>query len=376
MRKMLVCAAAPIAALLAAGSGAAFEPFNTFLAVVDAEVTGNEAFHYAAPHRPIPTYQAGDPLIWPSDQALLTAMGDPAPATAMTGVNFLAATGVFVAGLPPSTIAILQGHSGFATGAPAVLAERGYEESTVSGFRVFAFGEDYAVNRETFANGDPFGGRLGKSQRLAIADEYVVQTFSWGDANRVLERLETPDDCVGCLPWRALSNSIETVAQGSTLEAAVGFDVSAFAVAFDPADLFGPNGELIVPDPDKAPEENAEPIRALPPFLYAILAVTREGGVATVHIAALFPDETTAETGGSVIAERIATAMATFEASDPALKHEEIAVEAAKADLGATAVVSVQFPLDNPDGALRYYVRWLNMIYSREFAVLSVFEGI
>jgi hypothetical protein len=370
--KMFALAAAPLAALLAAGPVAAFEPFNTFLAIVEPALDGSEAFNYSAPHEPLTEYEPGDPLIWPTDRALSKAMMEPGPATAMTGVDFTAVTGVFVAGRPPNLVTVLQGTEGFAHGAPEMLAEREYEESTVSGFRVFAFGEDNAINRDMIHSGDPFGGTLGKSQRLAIADDYLVLTFSWDDAKRALSRLETSDTCAGCLPWRQLSSSLENVASDrATLEAAVGYDVTAFAVTLDPTDLFGPNGELILPDPEKA--EEPDPVRALPPFLYAMLAVTRDGDNATAHIAAIFPDDSTAATGGSVIIERIEGQMAELEASDPATTHEAIVSETVDADMGTIAVVSVQFAPEAQDAALRYYVRWLNLIYSRKFTVLSVF---
>ena len=352
----------------------AFEPLATFLALAPGDLSiPHEVFSYSSPDTPFRESAQNGTTVWPGDQALGMAMMDPNAVRAITGIDFAAAKGIFISGAPPSQVTILTGADGFAADAGAVLVARGFDGSTVSGFPVFANGEDFALDRDDLASGDPFQYHMGRAYRLAVTADYVVRAFSWPDMNTTLAALASPEACGGCLPWRALLTAVENVSgAGATLEAATGFTMTAF---------MGPADPMVLLDPDLTPEareklagEMTSPTLALPPFGYALFALTRAEGIGAAHISLLFPTLEMAETGGDAVVERLKAQMAAFERSGNLPTHAEIATAAAKASLGATATISVQFGPGAPDGGVKHYLRWFAMIYRREFYALSVLQ--
>jgi hypothetical protein len=61
---------------------------------------------------------------------------------------------------------------------PALLAN-GYAEETRDGVTAWARGEDYEINRAFFNMANPFGGDMGRSSRVALEGDLLVQSAGW-----------------------------------------------------------------------------------------------------------------------------------------------------------------------------------------------------
>lgn len=339
-----------LAAFVLAAPAMAFDGLWRDLAIVPANpVSDQPAFYYSAPDR---TVAPGDAVWISNNQAVMGAMFDPATPTSLTGVDFTAVIGVFDTGTPPDQVAIIHGLPGFAAGASDVLQARGFTKGDQDGFTVLAKGEDHAINRDEIVIGEPFAGALGKSYRLAVDDDLAILGYSTSQMAQLTAALADSDACTGCLPWRSLLDAIRTAAgPDAILEAASGYPAASLMVMPDPA----ANAD----DIDMAPAP-------VPPYLFAMFAVTRDSQHhPRLFLSLLFADEATAQQGAKAAGNGMQALFDEVgEESSPF--HGGKVTPAAD---GLVATLTIRF--DHPVGAVLGYNRWIQLVMNRSFALLS-----
>lgn len=80
----------------------------------------------------------------------------------------------------PERGAILTLHAGAGDGVGGTLSERGYDQAMLGTIPVFQRGaEDFAIDPARRDPKDPFGGLIGKSSRVIVAGDEVIQTAGW-----------------------------------------------------------------------------------------------------------------------------------------------------------------------------------------------------
>lgn len=339
---------AVLAVLALSTPAAAFDGLRRDLAIVPSDPTlGEPAFFYSAPDRTVDPRDA----VWMSNNhSLMDALFNPGPAHDLTGVDFTAAYGVFDTGSPPSQVAIVHGAPGFAAGAPPVLEARGFAITTQDGFTVASKGDDHAISLSERTVGEPFSGSLGKSYRLAIADDFAILSFTTAQMAALTAALATPETCASCEPWRDLLDAIRAAAgPDAVLEAASGYSSTA---------LFASR---------LAEAEGAElPLTNVPPYLLAMFAVTRDPGHhPTLFLSLLFPDKAIAMAGAKAGAQGMQALL--DEAGGEGSPFEGATVTPGVNGAIATLVVT----FDHPSGAVLGYSRWVQMVVNRSFALLS-----
>lgn len=105
---------------------------------------------------------------------------------------------------------------GVGAAVPAALAANGYEAQVRGGLNAWVRGaEDHGINLRARNIDDPFGGRLGQSQRVRVLGDLVVQTSGW-DVLDLLDRAATaPGD--GAQPLGRVLDALDTVPGGGTV---------------------------------------------------------------------------------------------------------------------------------------------------------------
>lgn len=343
--------AAALAAALMATPVTAYEDLIEFAAVFPAGIEKPYVFDYTAPSGGFTadSYAPADQQI---SAALLAGGTDPT-----TGVDFSRVTGVLSVGDPPATITVLLGPDGFAGGAPAALAPRGFTRSQVEGYPVFARGDDYAISLADAAAPDPFAGGMGKSQRLALGGDFLMRTAGWPELNGALAALPRPSNEANL--WGAMVEGLRASAgYDAHLELASGWTVSAF---FDPGPgidqlsdptLVWKSRSKIITTP-----AGAEPVA----FPFVLFAVTHSEGKAALRIVLPFDDDARAMTAGEVIAERLV---------EHPLTPARPLVDMQYVEPYSIAVISLDFA--DAAQAQDLYAAWMRDIHQRRFQPLML----
>jgi len=81
---------------------------------------------------------------------------------------------------PPVSAALIRLQPGTGAGVPTALAARGYALTDGPGLTAWARGDmDFSVDIAARDPDDPFGGGMGRSSRIVVADDLVLQAAGW-----------------------------------------------------------------------------------------------------------------------------------------------------------------------------------------------------
>ena len=295
-----------------------------------------------------------------SDDGLREALARPDAAAQRTGIAFADLDAILVAGDPPHTLIYLAGPKIAPDAVSAALQARNFDESREGGATVFARGDDFALDLTSVDRADPFGGRLGSAERVAVVPGRVLSARGWTDLRPALAMLAGSETYLGTRLARMVAAAAKDAGPGMTVDTAFGITVVATAGGALP---LAPDGTLDFSKPIAAPRQ------AMPPYLFAILiGAEAADGAAVAQIALYYPTLADAQGGGAAVAKGAAdfkkikgftyAATATAIADDP----------------GAIAVVTVRVAggMAHPSEAVRR--RWIEGIYRREFTPLAVFQ--
>lgn len=271
---------------------------------------------------------------------------------AMTGVDFGAVNGVLSLGLPPQTTTILFGEQGFAAEAPDALLARGFTESEDGFVRIFSHGEDDAVDMAAAREPDPFGSGLGKSQRLAIGEDFLVRTAGWAEMGVALQNFEEPPAYTNI--WADTILAIENEAGvEAQLEIASGWTMFAFSGG-DPLDVL----ESRPGDKIKIKSPAIEPSLMFP---FAVIALTRNDETGAIHVAIPYSDPAMAQEAGDIVASRLTELPIT-------VGTPEVFVVPARDIEGSVPVMvlTLHTPLNSLGDVQALYSRWMGAIFQRD----------
>lgn len=308
--KQILAALAALA--LSAFPATAFDQLERFVAIVPDVPQNPLAFTYVAPRD---GFVSESPTLYGvEDATLLTTLIDAEGTDATTGIAFSQVTGVLSTGQPPRQLTVLFGQPGFLGGSEAALLARGFTASEIGGLPILSKGEDYALDLASASN-DPLGSGMGKAQRLALGDDFLLRTAGWPELRMALASLDTPPPATEL--WRATISGLRQASGESTLEVAFGWNAVGFLDIGDPAE--------IMLDPTGAKTASKQPSAGvLPLFPHAIIALTRDDTSGAVRIALPFAVEDQAEAAGAEIAARLLANPATASAQ-PSISVEPVA---------------------------------------------------
>lgn len=332
----------------------AFEDLLDAIGLLPPVVNEPQAFTYISPHGGF-IFGNGTSFgrVDDSQLARALAIGEK---DALTGVDFGAVNGVISLGVAPQVTTILFGEPGFAEDAPDALLARGFTEGEDGYVRMFAHGEDYALDMAAAREPDPFASGLGRSQRLAIGDNFVIRTAGWAEMGVAIQHFEAPRASPNI--WTDTIWAIRNQAGvDSELEIASGWTFSAFGDP-GPIDAFGSTSEGKV----KMKTPDVEPSLIFP---FAIIALTRNDETGAIHIAIPYQDGETARHAGEVVASRLTELPITVSAP-------EVLVMPARDVEGSVPVMvlTLHAPLTSLGDVQALYSRWVGAIYQRDFRPL------
>lgn len=270
----------------------AFDHLERFVAIVPDDPQNALAFTYVAPRD---GFLSDKPTLYGvEDTTLLTALIGAEGTDAATGIAFSQVTGVLSTGVPPRQLTVLFGRPGFLDASETTLLARGFTRSEIAGLPILSKGEDYELDLASAS--DPLGGGMGKAQRLALDNYFLLRSAGWPEMRMALENLETPPAMTEL--WRATIAGLRQASGESWLDVAIGWNAVGFLDVGDPADfLLDPTA---IKNPGKKTDE--EP---LPVFPHAVIALTEDSDNAAVRIALPFATEDQAKQAGTVIADRL-----------------------------------------------------------------------
>lgn len=180
---------------------------------------------------------------------------------------------------------------GVGAAVPAALEAHGYRAETRGALTAWARGdEDHGINLRARNPDDPFGGRLGQSQRVQVLGDLVVQTSGWDVLARLDRAAAAPGD--RAQPLGAVLDALDGVPGGGVV-------VNALLLPFaGDGRLHRP---VAIPFETPAVGEGPAPL-----WLSGVLAdVAQEGGqVAVLALAVALPDAAAAADLRAWLAER------------------------------------------------------------------------
>jgi hypothetical protein len=301
------------------------------------------AFDYTAPRD---GFAPDSPAYGPGDHALAAALLRGG-IDQMTGVNFGSVDGVLTMGTPPGVVTVLFGPEGFAGGTASALLDRGFTEAIVEGFPTYSKGDDYAVDIAAARDPDPFASGLGRSQRVALGDDFLLVTAGTDELTRSLAALYAIpgiDDF-----WTPTFKGLQAAAGAeSHLFIASGWNGTAF---IDPGLPSLTTGKT---------KSKAPPPRDNVIFPVAVFAATQTDASASVHIAMPFGSAEEAERGSSMIAERVL---------DEGFGPVSSTVETLD---GFVAIGIVTIEVRDAKAARDLYASWMALINQRQFTPLAI----
>jgi hypothetical protein len=348
MKKILVTLAAlAISVLPQAATG--FEQLERFAPVFSDDPQNPLVFTYVAP---LGGFTVDGPTLYGTDDyVLLNALIDGTGVDPSTGIDFPQVTGMLSTGLPPRQLTVLFGKPGFLDASEAALSKRGFTRSEVAGLTVMSKGEDYALDLATAD--DLLGSGMGKAQRLALGDDYLLRTAGWPELRTALTNLENPSPTTAL--WRATIAGLRQASGESWLDTAIGWNAVGFLDVGDPAQV------LLNPDSTKTKQSASA---ALPVFPHAIIALTQDRDGAAVRIALPFGTAERAQQAGTIITDRLRAQPNTAE-TQPSLAVETVTSF-------FVAVVTIEVEGETLADAAKRFASQNNAVLQRGYEVLKL----
>jgi len=273
----------------------------------------------------------------------------------VSGVDFGKVDGSLSFGVPPKVTTVLFGEPGFAADAPEALLARGFSERE-DPIPLFWRGDDYFLDMASARDPDPFGSGLGRAQRLAIADDFLIRTAGWAEMDLALKSIAEPPAYSSM--WADTILAIKDQAgTDATLEVASGWTLFAFSGP-SPMDRLGPRpgGKIKI----KTPE--LEPSLVFP---FAVIALTQNAESAGLHIAIPYSDPDMAERAGAVIAGRLSDLPISVGAPNVVIAPARDVENSMQ-----VMVLTIDTPLDSVTDAQALYSTWMTAIFRRDFQPL------
>ncbi|MBJ3784033.1 hypothetical protein [Devosia sediminis] len=291
MRRLLATALI----LMAPATALAEDPLARFTPWFAANPSGL-VFHYSAP---LDGYAPGAPTLQgPSDDGLRSVMVAQQGVHPASGVDLDAIAGVLTVGGPPDELLVLMGPAAMSDHIDEALAGRGFEMREIAGVPVFGTGEDYAMDFASTGKPDPFGGGMGKAQRVALGDGFVAVARSWPGIETALKGLGKAKG--GAVVWTATLDALAETRGDGHLDAAWGWGGDSFAgMLVDPAILLDGDIEEAIAAAQGGPQ------LLFPPFPLAIFALDRDGTRAHLRIALPYDRAEDAEAAASYVRHRL-----------------------------------------------------------------------
>jgi len=348
MNKILIpLAVLAISALPATVS--AFDQLDRFAPLFSANQQDPLAFTYLAPRG---GFHADSPTLYGmEDHVLLQSIVNGIGVDPTTGIAFPQVTGAISTGQAPTQLTVLVGKPGFLDAAAATLTARGFERSEEAGQSVLSKGDDYAM--DFAAMSDPLGSGMGKSQRLALGEDFLIRSSGWPEMRTALASLDTPPPLSEL--WRATITGLRQASGESWLALAFGWNAVSFFDIGDPAALtLDPNAAMAKP----------APASALPVFPHAIIALTQDSDAAAIRIALPFGSAEQAQQAGAIIADRL------LARPDTATTQPSATVEAAAPYF--IAVITMQVPDESLADTAARFASQNNAVMQRDYGVLQL----
>lgn len=368
---------AALALLVCQASALSAAEITPVLPLIDPRLSPSGfVFEWFAPGTPF----AGDATAlgnaFAADEPLRLGLHQPGPAAKLTGIDLAQVEAVLVTGSPPSTLSVLlgrEGPDGFVAAADPALTARGFAAKGESGFMVYARGDDNAIDMamRTKEPDDPFGGGIGRAQRIAIGGGQAIIASDWAALRAAFGRLRNQTDCTVCDLYRGMIKAAGGDAAGRRVTRALGLTAAAFTS--DDALL-----QLLAPDPAGAPPDLAaiaqklrEKLAAggkLPPFTLALLALSKDQNGEAAHIVLLFPDDASAAAGAAEVVRRYPEFLAERAGSAPL----PIGSYVLPLSLGTAAIVTLTDPSDRAGASAAEFNAWLTATIRRQMSPLSL----
>lgn len=348
MKKILVTLAAlAFSALPQAATG--FDQLERFAPLFSDDPQNPLVFTYVAP---LSGFTLDNPSLYGTDDyVLLNALIDGTGVDPSTGIDFPQVTGMLSTGLPPRQLTVLFGKPGFLDASEAALTKRGFTRAEVASLTVMSKGEDYAL--DLAAADDLLGSGMGKAQRLALGDDYLLRTAGWPELRTALTNLENPGPTTAL--WRATIAGLRQASGSSWLDTAIGWNAVGFLDVGDPAQV------LLNPDSAKTKQPAGA---ALPVFPHAIIALTQDGDSSAVRIALPFGTEEQAQQAGAIITDRLRAQPSTAD-TQPSLAVESVASF-------FVAVVSIAVEGETLADTAKRFASQNNAVLQRDYEVLKL----
>jgi len=348
MKKILALLAA-LAISTAPQAATAFDQLERFAPVFSNSPQDPLAFTYVAPQD---GFRADSPSLYGmEDHTLQQSLVDARDVDPTTGIAFPQVTGTLSTGQSPNQLTILFGQPGFLDATEATQTARGFTKSTEAGLAVLSKGDDYAM--DFTAMSDPLGGGMGKSQRLALGDDFLMRSAGWPEMRAALAALEQPAPATAL--WTATIAGLRQASGESWLDAAIGWNAVSFLAIGDPAAL------TLAPD---ATTTKPAPTTALPAFPHAIIALTQDRDGAAVRIALPFASPDEAQKAGAIIADRLLAQL------DTAMPQPSVAVEAAAPYF--VAVITMEVAGESLAETTARFAAQNNAVMQRSYDVLQL----
>ncbi|UXN72508.1 hypothetical protein N8D56_14525 [Devosia sp. A8/3-2] len=268
----------------------AFDQLERFAPLFTDDPQNPLVFTYVAP---LGGFTQDNPALYGTDDyVLLNALIDSTGVEPSTGIDFPQVVGMLSTGQPPRQLTVLFGKPGFLDATEAALTKRGFTRSEVASLTVMSKGEDYALDLATAD--DLLGSGMGKAQRPALGEDFLLRTAGWPELRTALTNLENPGATTAL--WRATIAGLRRASGSSWLDTAIGWNAVGFLDVGDPARV------LLNPDSAKTKQPATA---ALPVFPHAIIALTQDRDGGAIRIALPFGTAEQAQQAGVIVADRL-----------------------------------------------------------------------
>lgn len=336
--------------LVIGSAGTAADDLVRFAPAFATQPTGL-VFHYTAP---LEGFAPDSPTLQPPmDNGLSSVLIGGTGVDPLSGLDLDKVEGVLTLGNPPNGVIALFGSEGFDANIEATLLAREFETRTVAGTTVLALGEDNAVSLVNARQPDPFAGRTGRSQRVALGEDFVTVTANWA----TMERTLSTETVGGSLFWEATLTALGEVREDRNLEAAWGWGGDSFAGAqFDP-------GVLLDADIEELREKmKSTPGLAFPPFPVAVFALDRSADGVALRIALPYALAEDAQAALDYVGKRL------IEFPDV---PDQPATQIVEAEGMQVAILTLDYAPEDAAAANRLMIRWIEAVMQRSFAPLQ-----
>lgn len=225
---------------------------------------------------------------------------------ALIGFDLFAVDRAVAFGTPPANGTILAGDFD-STAIEAAFTARDYETSQVEGVTVLNGGTGMEMNAADINKANPFGGRLGRREPVAIAPGYVLNSMSDDNLETIIGTYTGSQTNILAQPSYAAAANAITQGEGLLIQALffnplhVGVLPGVAGTA-----MMGPNVDAtqIAEAVEKGPVETRE-YGFMPVYLLAVMADRQEGDEQVILVALVYNDEETAEIAAAELTKRL-----------------------------------------------------------------------